>query len=162
MDLQVLDEIDRGILHLLQQDARNQTPVDMAEQLPVSDGTVRNRIEKLEEQGIIRGYVPTIDYEEAGFPLQIVFSCTAPVKERSELAVQALEIDGVVNVRELMAPQRNVRVVGIATDIHDINRIAEDLTDLDLTLEQENLMADEHTRPFNHFGVECVEGSVSE
>lgn len=160
MDQQVLDEIDRGILHLLQQDARNLTPVDMAEQLPVSDGTVRNRIEKLEDEGIIKGYVPRIDYEEAGFPLQILFSCTAPVKDRSQLAQQALEVDGIVDVRELLAPKRNIRIVGIATDIHDLNRIAEDLTDLDLTLERENLLAAENTRPFNHFGEDTLESPV--
>ena len=51
MDAADLDEIDFGILHLLQEDARTQTPVDMAERLPVTDQTIRNRIERLEERG---------------------------------------------------------------------------------------------------------------
>lgn len=53
-----LDEIDRATLRLLGEDARNTTPVDIARQLPVSDGAVRNRIERMEETGVIEGYLP--------------------------------------------------------------------------------------------------------
>lgn len=53
-----LDDVDRAILHPLQQDARTLTPVDTAERLPVSDGTVRNRLARLEERGVVTGYVP--------------------------------------------------------------------------------------------------------
>lgn len=66
-----LDDIDSSILQLLQQDARNQTTVEMADVLPVSDQTIRNRISILEEQGVIDGYVPVIDYAEAGFAIRL-------------------------------------------------------------------------------------------
>lgn len=73
-----LDGVDRGILHLLQEDARHLASVDTAKELDVSDGAVRNRIEKPEAAGVIEGYVLTVTYEAAGFPLKIGFSCTAP------------------------------------------------------------------------------------
>jgi DNA-binding Lrp family transcriptional regulator len=105
-----LDDVDRAILHLLQRNARDLTPVDVAERLPVSDGTVRNRIARLEERGVATGYVPLID-DAAGFPLQIVFVCTARITDRPVVATATLGIEGVVNVRETMTGRRNVRVV---------------------------------------------------
>ena len=47
---------------------------------------------------MIEGYVPLINYEKAGFPLRIQFTCTAPLQRRSDLAERALEIANVVCV----------------------------------------------------------------
>lgn len=50
-----MDEINRKILSFLQEDSR--TPyVDIAENLGVSEGTVRNRVEKMQSQGIIEKF----------------------------------------------------------------------------------------------------------
>jgi DNA-binding Lrp family transcriptional regulator len=73
-----LDNVDRGILHELQVDARNRTAQEIADKVDVSASTVRNRIEELEADGIIEGYHPKIDYEAADLPLQILFVCSAP------------------------------------------------------------------------------------
>lgn len=156
MPPELLDEVDRGILHMLQEDARNLTPVDMAKELDVSDGTVRNRIERMESDGVIEGYVPTINYEAAGFPLKIIFACTASVTERAEMAQAALELEGVVGVREMMTPRENIRIVVIATHTDDISRTAMALEELGLALEREELMRHQHDQPFNHFGADMV------
>lgn len=147
-----LDQVDRGILHLLQEDARNTTPVDMAKRLPVSEGTVRNRIEQLEEDGVIEGYVPTLNYEEAGFQLKVVFDCTATIDRQTDLVDEALQIERVVNVQELFASRGNVRIVGVVTTLDEVLELARGLTDLGLSIETQTLMRREHVRPFNHFG----------
>ena len=152
-----LDEVDRGILYLLQQDARNLTPVDMAERLPVSEGTVRNRIEKMEDRGVIRRYVPTIDYEEAGFPLEVVFTCTVSADRLAAVSEEVLEVHGVVNVRELLAGQGNLQITGIATDLADVMAMAAELTEMDVTVETQRLTLDEHVQPFNHLGQDIAE-----
>lgn len=157
MDDIALDEIDRGVLHLLQQDARNLTPIDMARQLPVSDGTVRNRIANMEEQGIIEGYVPTINYEAAGFPLKIVLSCSARITERADLAQKALQLDGVIRISEMMTGRENVRITAVAPHTDDITRIAHRLDELGFEIEREELMRHEYVQPFNHFGHDVVE-----
>jgi len=51
-----LDNVDRGILHELQVDARNRTAQEIADKVDVSASTVRNRIEALEANGVIEGY----------------------------------------------------------------------------------------------------------
>lgn len=151
-----LDEIDRAILQILQRDARNATAVDISEPLGVSDGTVRNRIENLEEQGVIEGYTPLINYEKAGYQLQIKIDCTAPIVERHELAGEALEVAGVIEVDEIMTGRENVIVTAVAPRHDDITRIAKELDALGLAIESEQLLRHHYFRPFNHFGTEDV------
>lgn len=151
-----LDELDFGILHLLQHDARNTTPIDMADQLPVTDTTIRNRIEKLEEQGIIEGYVPLLNYEKAGFPLRIKFTCTAPIQERTEMADEALKVPHVVHVEEMLSARENVRILVITNSAEDLNEISARIDDLGLTIESESLLRNIKTQPFNHYGENMV------
>lgn len=151
-----LDEVDRGILHLLQQDARNHTPVDMSKALPVSEGTVRNRIERMEERGVIEGYVPTINYEAAGFPLEVVFTCTASIEQQDELAEQAIETHRVIDVRKMLSSRGNVQVVAIATDLGDIVTVATELAEHGLDIENQRLTLGHRVRPFNHFGEDAT------
>jgi Lrp/AsnC family transcriptional regulator for asnA, asnC and gidA len=49
----IADETDREIIRILNQDGRI-TNNDMATQLKVSEGTVRNRIKKLSEAGLLK------------------------------------------------------------------------------------------------------------
>lgn len=158
MTTDALDELDFGILHLLQGDARNTTPIDMEKQLPVTDTTIRNRIEKLEELGIIEGYVPLLDYEKAGFPLRVKFTCTAPVQERSRIADEALELPHVVHVEEMLSARENVRILVVTNQSEDLNEITSRIDDLGLTIETESLLRHIKTRPFNHFGESVVSG----
>ena len=157
MSADELDDVDRGILYLLQQDARNLTPVDMSERLPVSEGTVRNRIEKMEDRGVIQGYVPTIDYEAAGFPLEVLFTCTVPPARLSGVAEEVLQVHGVINVRELMAGRANLQVIGLAADLADVMAIAAELTERDVSIESQRLTLDEHVQPFDHLGKATVD-----
>lgn len=157
MSSEPLDEVDRGILQLLQTDARNLTPVDMAEDLPVSEGTVRNRIDRLESRGIITGYIPTLDYAAAGYPLTIVFTCTAPHDQQDNLAEAALEMDRVVKVHELVAAQGNVEVTAVATDLEDIIATATALVELGLDIEMHRFLRQEYDQPAHQLGTDVTD-----
>lgn len=152
-----LDDIDRGILHLLQQNARDFSSVDMAEKLPVSEGTIRNRISAMEEQGVIEGYVPVINYERAGFPLSVFLECSTAVENRATYAEKAHHVTGVIDVRELVTGRGNVRVIGVAIDMEDITRMEQDIEEIGLEIEREEVVRHHYVRPFNHFGAEVVE-----
>lgn len=151
-----LDDIDYSILQLLQQDARKQTPVDMAEKLPVSDQTVRNRIADMESEGVIEGYIPLINYEKADFPIRLKFTCTAPVQQREEFAKKVLGIPHVVHVEEMLSSRENLQILAVTNDSEKINTIAEKLDELGLVVESERLLRYTHIRPFNHFGTELI------
>lgn len=156
-----LDEIDYGILHLLQQNARATTPVDMAEQLPVTDTTIRNRIEQLEDDGVIEGYVPIIDYEKAGFPIRLQFSCTAATEDRHEVAGRALELPHVVKVDEMLSARENIQALAVANNTEEVNEITAQLDDLPLTIERERLLRKTRSRPFDYFAGDVVQESES-
>lgn len=147
-----LDKTDRGILYLLQKDARNYSAADIAEEVGVTANTVRNRIRRLQEWNVIDGYVPLIDYEQAGFQLKVIMSCTAPIPERTHLAQKALTVDGVTHVREVMTGKQNVHVIAVASESEQITEIANHLHNLGLTIESEELVKNEYVQPFNHFG----------
>lgn len=146
-----LDEIDKGVLYMLQQEARNTTAQEIGETVGVSPSTVRNRIDQLESDGVIRGYHPEIDYEAANLPLRVLFICTASATRRSELADKAMDIQGVVDLREMMTGRRNIHIEIIATDTTDISRISDAIHELGLEIESSELMKRRQMQPFNHF-----------
>lgn len=152
-----LDNVDRGILHLLQVDARNNTTAEIAEQVGVSATTVSNRITKMEKADVIDGYHPKINYEQADLPLHILFICTAPVAKQSDLATQALDVFGVVEVQEMLRGTRNIRIEAISREIGGIEEITQDLDDLGLEIETSEIVKQERTRPFDHFGSDLID-----
>jgi len=147
-----IDDIDLAILHRLQVDARHNTNTAISDDLDVSASTVGKRLKRLEAEEVITGYVPLIDYERAGFPLHVLFVCTAPISGREDLVEGALGLDGVVGVRELMTGDGNVQVEAIGTSNDDVTRIARRLDRLGLTIRDEVLVREERTRPWGRFG----------
>lgn len=147
----VLDELDRHILYALQQDARHTSSGDIAEKRGVSASTVRKRIQRLEEEGIISDYHVEIDYEAAGFPLHAKLTCTAPISQRGKLAKQALDVHGVEAVREIMNGNDNIYINIIGVDHDDLSRIGQELYDLGLEIEDEQLIRSEYVCPYRGF-----------
>jgi len=110
MSEEPLDDLDRTIIYCLQEDARKTSASEIADKAGVSASTVRNRIRNLEESGILTGYRPEVNYEAASYQLQTLIVCTAPIPDREALAQKALEVSGVVAVREVMTGTENVHV----------------------------------------------------
>jgi DNA-binding Lrp family transcriptional regulator len=146
-----LDDIDRSILYLLQRDARNKTAQEIADTAGVSASTVRNRIERLEDDGIIEGYHPEIDYEAANLPLQVTFVISAPPQELAHYSEQIRGIQGVINVREMLTGHRNVHVDVVGTSTREITRITDAIHDIGVEIESSEMMRRRHVQPFNHF-----------
>lgn len=155
-----LDSTDRSILYYLQQDARRTSSSDIADRLGLSPSTVRTRINKLEDRGIIRGYHIDIDYDLAGYPLYTKIICSAPVTDRDVLADRAREVHGVTAVREIMTGKRNVYVNAIGRSHDDLNRIAGELDALGLDIVDEQLIRDEYVCPYHGFLEDDEESSA--
>lgn len=152
-----LDDVDRGILHALQANAREVTAAAMGDMVGVSASTVRNRIEHLENGGVIKGYHPEIDYEEAGFDLHLFIACHAPTAKRTELAREALELPGVVNVREMTTGADNLHIEAVAVDSDAADDTIAGIENLDLEIKSTQIVKKLHVQPFNHFGADIVE-----
>ena len=63
-----MEEVNRKILALLARDGRLSF-TELARQTGLSVSAVQQRVRRLEERGVIRGYTAQIDPEEAGLPL---------------------------------------------------------------------------------------------
>jgi DNA-binding Lrp family transcriptional regulator len=155
-----LDEVDRRIIYALMDDARNTSAPMIAEDLNVSAGTIRNRIERLEEEGVIRGYTAIVDFERAGGRMTAVFICTAPGAEREQLALAVQSIPGVIHVRVLMLGRPDLQVVAVGEDTNDLRRIAEALADLDIEIDDEELVQTQLHSPYQPFGPTDAEGDT--
>ncbi|GAG91636.1 unnamed protein product [marine sediment metagenome] len=64
----VLDDIDKEILKILQENAKTSYRV-IQDKLNISIGTIHNRIAKLEKNGIIEGYTLKLNNEKLGYKL---------------------------------------------------------------------------------------------
>jgi DNA-binding Lrp family transcriptional regulator len=148
-----LDTLDKYIVYRLQADARNVSSSTIAERMGVSASTVRNRIHRLEDDGIITEYNARVDFEAAGSQLHTLIVCTAPIPDRSRLAREALEVEGVVDVREVMTGEENVHVGIVGTDSNDLSRIGEELDEIGLEVNDEDLIRAEYTTPYSGFDV---------
>lgn len=63
-----LDELDTRILALLSEDAWRSCR-ELAEKLDVASGTVYNRVRRMTETGVIKGYIPLLDHTKLGYGL---------------------------------------------------------------------------------------------
>lgn len=156
-----LDEIDRRILYRLAQDARRTSAPDISTDLDVSAATIRNRINQLENRGVIEGYHANIDYEKTNGKLTYLFICDSDPPRREYFVRKALEIPGVIHVRELMSGRRNLHIEAVGEDKTEITRISRDLSNLGVEIEDEALVQRDVHRPYQPFGPESALSSPS-
>lgn len=152
-----LDDVNKAILFLLQQDSRRITTHEMAERVDVSASTIRNRIETMEAEGIIEGYYPEIDYDKAGLQLHMLFICSAPSLEREALATDARDVSGVVGIHEVLNGTENIQIEAVGTDTDDVGRVSDELSDLGLTVVNSKVLKSSYIQPFDHFGEQLVD-----
>jgi DNA-binding Lrp family transcriptional regulator len=80
-DTKAIDGFDRKILALLQADARL-TNNDLSERVNLSASQCSRRRQRLEEEGLIRGYRAVLDRDRLGFPLVNIISVTLATHNR--------------------------------------------------------------------------------
>ncbi|HEY5678562.1 MAG TPA: Lrp/AsnC family transcriptional regulator [Pseudomonadales bacterium] len=93
-----MDRIDRAILRELQNDARLPNTA-LAERVGLSDSACLRRVRRLEQSGVIRGYVALVDETLAGYPDSVFVQITLVSQQRKDL--EAFE-DAVARVPEVM------------------------------------------------------------
>lgn len=147
-----LDDVDRKLLDLLQENARYRA-IELAEEIGVSDNTIHNRMERLEEAGVITGYTTTTDHDRVGLRLYFHFTCTTRISDRATVAEKAMALPQVVEVTELMTGHRNLHIKAVGAEDEDITAIAERLDDLALEIDDENLVRAEHLTPLDYVEV---------
>ena len=66
-----LDSVDRSIISALFEDARL-SQRQLAEKVGVAQGTITNRLRKLEQEGAIEGYAPVLNADRVGWQMTVM------------------------------------------------------------------------------------------
>jgi DNA-binding Lrp family transcriptional regulator len=149
MAYEEIDELDKEILYILQKNPRRVTCKDIAAQINCSSSNkVQNRIQHLEAEGIIRGYRAIVDYQKSGYPLRMLFYCTASISKRDDFISDILAVNGVVSVQELVSGEQNLLVTVVGESDSEITIVAQELLDMGLTIADEVLMRAHERAPF--------------
>ncbi len=88
-----MDRLDRELLERLRRNARMPF-VKMAEELGVSEGTIRSRVRKLETMGIIRRFTVITDFKDGVEALvNVKTSTTAATRDLADAISQMENVD---------------------------------------------------------------------
>src|SRR5690606_41922544 len=78
-----LDDLDRKILAILRRDGRRSF-ADVARDLDISIATVKRRVDRLEDSGVVQGYAAVIDTTRLGAGFEAIVEVYCAEKTRSE------------------------------------------------------------------------------
>ncbi len=98
--MKLLDELDVAILRRLNADARKSFR-DIARELRVSISTISNRVKRLEQEGIIVGYIPVLDEKKLGYDVLAVIGIRISKGKLLEVQRKIGREDKVVDVYDV-------------------------------------------------------------
>jgi DNA-binding Lrp family transcriptional regulator len=113
-------DLDYRILEELRRDGRASLRA-IAERLGVSTSTVSNRVKQLEDEGIIRGYKPVIDYAKLGYRLTAITKIKAKGSEIPRIVAELVKEQTLVDVYEITG-EYDVLVIGKYPNEEMMNR----------------------------------------
>ena len=116
----MINEIDSQILNIIQQDARIAN-AEIARQVGLAPSAVLERVKKLEERGVIRGYAAELDAAQIGFGLTaFIFVRTKDCSDEADRLLTA--IPEVLEVQDVAGDEDYLLKVR-AKDTEDLARI---------------------------------------
>ncbi|MFB6207514.1 MAG: HTH-type transcriptional regulator Lrp [Haloglomus sp.] len=125
------ENLDHRLINALLNDGRASLR-SLAEDLDVSVTTVSNHLSDLEEQGIIRGYTPVVDYGEIGYDVTAIIQLKVEGDALPEITDRLKDHRQMVSVYEVTG-DHDVIAIGKFTDTDHMNEgIKELLIDPDI------------------------------
>ncbi len=123
-NLSSISNFDQSILHLLQRDSKL-TMSELAERAHLAESTCYRRVKRLEQAGIIRGYVALVDQELVGYPDDVFVHITLESQQRDKLALFEEEVAKIPEVMEcyLMSGDSDYLLRVIVGDARDYERL---------------------------------------
>ena len=115
-----LDSIDIQILKSLSEDARKSSR-EIAKELGIATGTVYNRIKRLTDEKIIKGYVTMLDASKVGFELSALILLQVDGKFLIEVEKNLATLDDVYSVYDITGDY-DVAVVARFRDRASLNK----------------------------------------
>jgi len=112
----VLDNLDWRILQLLQENARL-TYTEIGTKLDVAHSTVYDRIQRMEEHGIIKKYKAIVDFPKAGMQqITALMTIHTDPKESERIANKLAEFPEVLDVSSSLSEELVINAKVVAQD----------------------------------------------
>ncbi|WP_178915055.1 HTH-type transcriptional regulator Lrp [Natronomonas gomsonensis] len=125
------ENLDRKLVNALLDDGRASLR-SLGEDLDVSVTTVSNHISDLEDEGIIQGYAPIVDYGELGYDVTAVIQMKVEGSALPEITDRLADHKHMVSVYEVTG-DHDIIAIGKFTDTDHMNeQIKELLIDPDI------------------------------
>jgi DNA-binding Lrp family transcriptional regulator len=119
------ENLDAKLINALLGDGRASLR-SLGEDLDVSVTTVSNHLQDLEEQGVIQGYSPRVDYDKLGYDVTAVIQLKVEGQALPEITGRLRDVDGMVSVYEVTGDY-DVIAVGKFHDTDEMNDRIKDL-----------------------------------
>ena len=134
-----VDDIDYRILQILKGDAR--TPfVTIAKRLGTSEGTIRIRVKRMADEGVISRF--TIDTSGEGLKALIDVRLQTNF-DTSEVAKKIVRLDGVMVVYEVTG-EDDIVVIGDVKNTDELNDLVESIRRMGVISTKTRLIMKEH------------------
>lgn len=119
-----LDEIDRKILKVLQKKGRLSN-ADLSDKVNLSASACHRRVQRLEEDGFIKGYVALLDARKMGLPTTVFVEITLQAQADEVLEAFETAVSRIPDVLEchLMAGTADYILKVVAENTDDFARI---------------------------------------
>jgi len=118
-----LDEIDENIIKMLQEDSKTSYR-EIKDELGISIGTIHNRISKLEEHNVIKGYTLKLNNEILGYKLTFLIRINIDGKHTQEILEEVSKKAEVCSVFHTTGEQSAALICRFkeAQDVHNFIR----------------------------------------
>jgi len=113
------ENLDRKLVNSLLGDGRASLR-SLAEELDVSVTTVSNHLSDLEEQGIIQGYTPKVDYDKLGYDVTAILQLKVEGSALEAVTANLREHKQMVSVYEVTG-DHDIIAIGKFADTDDMN-----------------------------------------
>ena len=128
MTAMTYEHLDAKLINALLSDGRASLR-SLAEQLDVSVTTVSNHLSDLEDEGVIVGYAPEVDYEKLGYDVTAIMHLKVEGNQLEEMTERLQSHKQVISVYEVTGDY-DIIAIGKFTDTDGMNdQIKELLTD---------------------------------
>jgi len=116
----MIDHLDDKIIEILKKDSRRPF-VEIANELEVSEGTIRSRVKKLFEEGVIQAFTIKTSSKNVKALVEVKIDVNV---NTSEIADQIAGFDGVSEVYEVTGKEDIVAIIDV-TSSPQLNEIIE-------------------------------------
>jgi DNA-binding Lrp family transcriptional regulator len=122
----MIDHLDERIIEILKKDSRKPF-VEIADDLKVSEGTIRSRVRKLFEEGVIQSFTIKTSSKNVKAIIEVKIDVNV---NTSEVANQIAKFDGVSEVFEVTGEEDIVAIIDV-TSSPQLNEIIERIRHFD-------------------------------